>query len=142
MRKMKPRVENAFADVDLDQFFIGVSPLEIRPDAGVVHVDLGVPLIDRVVGIRDRFAVGLPRIIVPGRPLFGFSDILKRGGFEEGFAVQIDFAQVNGRVHGRYHPVAVKPCVERVEIAEQRIGDHGLPHRAVSLAGPDRKSVV
>ena len=130
------RIEHAFPHVDLDQFGIRIRAVEIRPDAGVGRIDLRIPLVDRVVRVQNRLAVCLPRIVVAGQAFLRLRDLLHGSCLEKRFAVQIDFPEVQCGIHGRHHPVAVQPCVEGIEIPEQRIRDHGLPYRAFPFPDP------
>ena len=58
------RVETALAHIDLSQFFVRVSALEVGVDICVFMVSLSVPLMNGPCCILDRFRMFCPRRIV------------------------------------------------------------------------------
>ncbi|SCM77711.1 hypothetical protein KL86PLE_60026 [uncultured Pleomorphomonas sp.] len=128
-------VEDRAAHVDLDQLGIRVRTLEIGPDGRRVFADLGIPDGTRPVGVLDRLGGAGPAV-----HLLAARRRLKHGGkvrrLVEAASVEIDLAEVLGQaVCGRHEPVATDLLRERVEPAEQGVGDDGPPDVAL-LASP------
>ena len=135
---MLRRVEDRAADVDLDQFGVRVSALEVGPDRGLVRADLGVPDQLGLRGVANPVDGSGPVVDHLGaqRRVRHRSD---RGDLVEAGSVQIDVAEVllRGGPVGVDDPVAVDLLGERVERAEQRVRHRDGPD-VTADSGPSR----
>ena len=105
------RIEHRPADVDLHQLLVGVDPLELRPDRGVVLVHLAEP---------ERRGSG------------GLQDVVQLGRLGQPVAVEIDGAGVMLPALG-IEPVAVDQVAVGIEAAEEGIGQGHLPDVVLDL---------
>ena len=74
-------VEAAFAHIDLSQFFVRVSALEIGINICIIMVCLSISLMDGPLFIFDRFRMFCPRRVVPLCADLGIFHVVKGFGF-------------------------------------------------------------
>ena len=128
-------VEDAAAHVDLHELLARVRAPEVRPDRRRLICHLSEPDVGSLVRLAHRLGHAGPAVVVLGAA-FGGIHLLTAGDLVEALAVEVDLAQVLARSGSRGvdGPVALDLDREGVELAEQGVGNLGLPHRGVRAA--------
>ncbi len=114
------RKEDRLAHVDLDVLGVGIGPLELRPDRGVLVVHLAEPV---------------------GSAVRGFEHIIQFGCLKQPVTVQIDGAGMMLPALG-VEPVPVDEVAVRIELAKETVRQRHLPYLVLHLdpVGDDFRS--